>query len=200
MKILILGGYGVFGGRLAGLLADEPRLELVIGGRSENRAREFCARYQSGARMTPVAADRRNIDEVLGAVAPDLLVDASGPFQDYGEPCYAVVEACIRNKVAYLDLADASDFVSGIARFDQAAKDAGVFVLSGVSSFPVLSAAVLRELSKHLSPGTVMCGIAPSPFASVGENVLRAVLGYAGSPVKLTRNGRPSTGTGFVET
>jgi nucleoside-diphosphate-sugar epimerase len=34
MKILILGGYGVFGGRLAELLSDIPGLELLICGRN----------------------------------------------------------------------------------------------------------------------------------------------------------------------
>ncbi len=32
MKILILGGYGTFGGRLAHLLAEEERLTLVHRG------------------------------------------------------------------------------------------------------------------------------------------------------------------------
>ena len=38
MKVLILGGYGTFGGRLARLLADEARLTLVIAGRSPAQA------------------------------------------------------------------------------------------------------------------------------------------------------------------
>jgi len=34
LRILILGGYGTFGGRLARLLADDSRLTLLIAGRS----------------------------------------------------------------------------------------------------------------------------------------------------------------------
>jgi hypothetical protein len=44
LKVLILGGYGTFGGRLARLLADEERLILLIAGRSLARAESFCAR------------------------------------------------------------------------------------------------------------------------------------------------------------
>jgi hypothetical protein len=33
MRMLILGGYGIFGGRLAHLLQDEPQLTLLIAGR-----------------------------------------------------------------------------------------------------------------------------------------------------------------------
>jgi KR domain. len=38
MKVLILGGYGTFGGRLAQLLADESSATLIIAGRSYEKA------------------------------------------------------------------------------------------------------------------------------------------------------------------
>jgi hypothetical protein len=41
LHILIVGGYGIFGGRLVELLEDEPRLTLLVSGRSLERAREF---------------------------------------------------------------------------------------------------------------------------------------------------------------
>jgi N-acetyl-gamma-glutamylphosphate reductase len=43
MRVLIVGGYGIFGGRLVELLEHEPRLTLLVSGRSLERAREFCA-------------------------------------------------------------------------------------------------------------------------------------------------------------
>lgn len=43
LRILIVGGYGTFGGRLVELLEDDARLTLLIAGRSIARAREFCA-------------------------------------------------------------------------------------------------------------------------------------------------------------
>src|SRR5438874_13640800 len=36
-----IGGYGTFGGRLCQLLADEPRLRLLVAGRSLERAEAF---------------------------------------------------------------------------------------------------------------------------------------------------------------
>lgn len=199
MKILILGGYGVFGGRLAELLADVPDLELIIAGRSGTRARDFCARHESAATMTPATADRRDIEAALVSLQPDVLVDASGPFQDYGESRYDVVRCCIRRRVNYLDLADAPEFVRGITQFDGAAKEAGVFVLSGISSFPALTSAVVRELRQRLTVRTLSVAIAPSPGAGVGKNVMRAVLGYSGSPVALMRGGEPAVGVGLVD-
>ena len=37
LKLLVVGGYGTFGGRLVELLKDEPRLEIAVAGRSAKR-------------------------------------------------------------------------------------------------------------------------------------------------------------------
>jgi hypothetical protein len=199
MKILILGGYGVFGGRLARLLADLNGLELLICGRTLSAAEAFCASYAGTPRVRPLRVERATIATALATERPDLVVDASGPFQDYGDNGYSVIEACIDARIPYLDFADAADFVFGVSQFDAAAKAAGIYVLSGVSSFPVLTAAVLREMAKTMDLASVDGGIAPSPYAGIGLNVMRAVVGYAGAPVKLQRHGRPGQGTGLAE-
>jgi hypothetical protein len=199
VKILILGGYGVFGGRLARLLANCPTLTLLIGGRDAEKAQAFCQDFQGAALVVPLTVSRNDIAATLRSERPDVLVDASGPFQDYGANRYGVVEACIAAGVNYLDFADAADFVFDIRRFDNAAAEAGVFVLSGVSSFPVLTAAVLRAMAKDMTIERVEGGIAPSPFAGVGLNVMRAVVSYAGAPVQLVRDGRKDFGVGLAE-
>ena len=196
MKLLILGGYGVFGGRLAHLLSGTD-LQIMIAGRDRAKAQAFAARLPG---CTPLQADRATILQTLQTHRPDILVDASGPFQNYGPDPYSVLQACIDTGTNYLDFADGADFVDGVAAFDTAAKGAGIFALSGVSSFPVLTHAVLAEMAKSMQITDVSGGIAPSPYAGVGMNVLRAVLGYAGQPVRLTRNGQTGTGHGLVET
>jgi hypothetical protein len=200
LKILVLGGYGVFGGRLIELLLDIESLELVVSGRDQNKAEAFCKRHSGSAALTPLALDRTEIALCLPTIKPDIVIDASGPFQSYGQHKYATVEACIAAKVNYLDFADAADFVFGVSQFDQQAKDAGIFVISGVSSFPVLTASVLREISKTMEIHHVTGGIAPSPFAGVGLNVMRAIVGYAGSPITLFREGERAQAIGLAET
>jgi hypothetical protein len=199
VKLLILGGYGVFGGRLIELLADLADLEILVCGRDAGRAQVFCDAQARAARLQPLCLDRAAIAPALEAHRPDIVIDASGPFQDYGHDPYGVVRACIVAHIPYLDFADGSDFVQGIAAFDAAARAAGVFVLSGVSSFPVLTAAVLREMARDFDPVTITAGIAPSPHAGIGLNVMRAVIGYAGGPVKLLRKGRMATAMGLTE-
>ena len=206
MKILILGGYGTFGGRLVELLADESSLTLVVAGRSLARARAFVQSHAGAARAALVAIEldrEAGLDEALRSLAPDLVVDASGPFQAYGANAYAVVEACVRHRVHYLDLADATDFVAGISALDGPARLQGVFAISGASTLPALSFAVVRHLShgdgEEIVPLDIAAGIAPSPTARVGANVVRAILGYAGKPVSLLRAGRAAQGTALVD-
>ena len=199
MKILIVGGYGVFGGRLAQLLAECAGLELVIAGRNLAAATRLCAGWHGVATVTPLGFDRTAPGAILAGLRPDLVVDASGPFQDYGADPYGLVRAALAVGADYLDLADGAAFVAGISRFDAAAKAAGRFVLSGASSFPVLTVAVVRALSQGMEVTGVAAGIAPSPYAGVGLNVLHAVSGYAGNRVMLRRGGRDRAATGLGE-
>ncbi len=52
-----------------------------------------------------------------------------------------------RRAARHLDIADGRDFVAGIGALDAAARGADVAVISGASSVPALSGAVLRELT-----------------------------------------------------
>lgn len=200
MKILIIGGYGIFGGRLAELLCKREDLTLLIAGRSLPKAKAFCVSLQH-TNTTAVFFNRDgNIAHAIAELTVDLIIDASGPFQSYGNDPYRLVKACIKHKVHYMDFSDASDFVKGIAQFDKEAKAANIFVLSGVSSFPILTAAVVRKLAHDLAcVDSIKGGIAPSPFAVVGLNVIKAITSYAGKPVMLIRNSQPTPAYGLLE-
>lgn len=192
VTVLILGGYGTFGGRLAHLLADEERLTLTIAGRSRASAEAFCGDLSAKASLIPLAFDRDgDLESQLRVAAPDIVVDASGPFQSYAGDPYRVIRACLARSIDYLDLADGSDFVEGVAQFDTEAQARGIFILSGVSSFPVLTAAVVRALSSDMARvESIAGGIAPSPYAGVGLNVIRAIASYAGKAIDLPEGAR----------
>ena len=186
MKVLIVGGYGAFGGRLVDLLKGEARLRLVVAGRSLASAEAFCAaRLGAAASLAPARFDRDgDLGEQLTALKPDIVIDASGPFQRYGADGYRLPRACIAARAHYLDLADGATFVAGVDVFDEAARAAGVHVLSGASTLPALTAAAVRRLAADMSQiEAVEAGIATSPFAAVGASVVRAIADYAGQPV-----------------
>ena len=99
MKLLIIGGYGVFGGRLAQLLSDCGALTMIIAGRTESKAVAFCEAYEGAATVTPLGLDRADIAAALSTYKPDIVIDATGPFQAYGNDPYMVPRACIAAKV-----------------------------------------------------------------------------------------------------
>ncbi len=201
MKVLILGGYGTFGARLARLLARDGRLTLVIAGRSRVKAQALCDRLDGAAHREPLVYDRnRDPVPMLALVRPHLVVDAAGPFQSYGEDPYRLARACIDAGAHYLDLADAAGFVSGIGTLDAAARAAGVFAISGLSTFPALSSAVVASLSEDLEAITaIRAGVAPSPRAGVGLNVVRAIASYAGKPLPVIVNGQATTAFAIIQ-
>ncbi|MEY2863901.1 MAG: hypothetical protein RLY58_1608 [Pseudomonadota bacterium] len=202
MQILIIGGYGTFGGRLATLLQDEPQLTLQIAGRHLAKAQAFCQQHiGAAAQLIPTQFDRQgDLTHQLGQLMPHVVIDATGPFQTYGEQPYRLIQACVSMGIHYMDLADGSVFVEGVSQFDEAAKQQGVFILSGVSSFPVLTAAVVRHLAQDMTTVThIKGGIAPSPYAGVGLNVIRAIAEYAGQPLQLHRDGQAATAYALTE-
>jgi len=199
--VLILGGTGTFGGRLARLLAEDDRISLVVAGRSRAAAEAFCRTLAARGPLRAAAIDRNGaLEPVLRDMAPDIVVDASGPFQAYGDEPYRVVKACLALGICYLDLADGSDFVQGIATLDAEACRRGVFILSGASTFPALSTAVVRALSQGWTRvRSITSGIAPSPHVDLGRNVIGAIASYAGKKVLLVRDGSAATGRGLIE-
>jgi saccharopine dehydrogenase-like NADP-dependent oxidoreductase len=202
-RILILGGTGVFGSRIAKLLAQPAAgqgrdLEIVIAGRRLDRAAELVARLeQGGVPARAVGCDRDgNLRDVLERERPTVFLDASGPFQAYGggagKADYGAAKLCIEAAVPYIDIADARAFVSGIDRLDEAAKAAGVPVLSGASSVPCLSGAVALELASDLDRiDAVRSWIAPANVgAPRGRSVVSAILSGVGRPILWRRGGR----------
>lgn len=201
MKILIIGGYGSFGGRLARLLTDDARITLLIAGRSLHNAYRFCESLGGNAGRAALFFDRDgDIAHQLRDIMPDLVVDATGPFQVYGADPYRIVKACLAIGIDYMDFADSADFIEGFAQFDREAQAQGRLALTGVSTFPVLSTAVVRHLAAGLSQVTgIVAGVAPSPFAGMGASVVKAIASYAGKPVKSWRQGRAAVAYPLTE-
>jgi uncharacterized protein YbjT (DUF2867 family) len=191
-RVLVVGGYGGFGARLTRRLAEDG-WRVLVAGRDANKARAFAAGLPGALGL---ATDRNaDLAPLLAEYGPLLVIDAAGPFQGSG---YGVVEACIAAGVHYLDLADGRDFVCKVGQFDKAARAAGVAVVSGASSVPALSGAVVRELTQRM--GTVErieLAISASDRAVAGTSVATAILGYAGQPVPLWRDGVWRAATGW---
>ncbi len=191
---MILGGYGGFGGRLSDLLAERGH-HILVAGRSQLKAEKFCEKIENGQ---AVQMDRNgNIREAIIQHQPDLIIDAAGPFQGSS---YRVAEHSIAAAIPYLDLADGRAFVCGIGKLDDAAIAAGVPVISGASSVPALSGAVIRHLAsetEHVE--AIEMAISASNKATVGSSVSNAILSYVGKPIQVRQAGRWDTVYGWQD-
>ena len=192
-RILVLGGYGGFGGRISRRL-EKAGHEVVVAGRSLAKAQTFC-KGKTG--LTPAQVSRDDIAEGLARWRPAVVVDASGPFQDMD---LAVPRAAIAAGVRYCDIADSTAFVTSIAALDTEAKEAGVAVISGVSSVPALSGAVIRDLAEGLhTVAQVRIAISASNRATAGGSVAAAIVGQIGQPFRLWRGKRWTPVHGWQE-
>jgi NAD(P)-dependent dehydrogenase (short-subunit alcohol dehydrogenase family) len=189
LRVLIIGATGVFGSRLAERLALEPGIELVLAARGEaalrTLARSLATRLGGIAAIQMLDRATLSAGDLAGC---DLVIDAAGPFQTSG---VQVIEAALKARIDYVDLADGRAFVRDIVRFDTQAKAAGIAVLSGASSIPALSHAVLDRLTAGWrAVETIKVGIFPGNRAPRGRAVVEAILSYTGKPVRLFREGR----------
>jgi hypothetical protein len=187
-RILIIGGYGNFGSFIAGRLSRKADLKIIIAGRSEEKAKAFAQTLQAEWAVLDI---QTGLDAGLEKIKPDVVIHTSGPFQGQG---YGVAEACIRHKCHYIDLADGREFVGNIGKLDKAAKDAGILVVSGASSVPCLTAAIIdRYKSEFQRLDSVDYGIATAQRTNAGLATTAAILGYAGKPFTTRINGLMKT-------
>lgn len=188
-RVLIIGGYGNFGQRIAELLARESNCQLIIGGRDINKAKRLTRILKTHKPAEAVHLDiHQRLDNALKRIAPAIVIHTSGPYQGQD---YHVARTCIEHGCHYIDLADARDFVSGIDVLHQQAEEKGILICSGASSVPALSSALIDEyLGEFASLDSVRYGISTAQRTGRGLATTSAVLSYAGKPFTTLVNGQ----------
>lgn len=189
-RVLVIGAGGVFGSRLAeGLLRNG--FSVVVAGRDAARAEAVARRLRAMFPDAEIATARIDTATVTPAdlitTGATIIADAAGPFQG-AQP--TVARASITAGLSYVDLADGRDFVASFPALDTAARAAGVVALTGCSSTPALSHAVLD----HLTTGwrevvSVEAAISPGARAPRGLSVMQAILSWLGRPVRVCADG-----------
>ncbi len=196
-KVLVLGGYGHFGGMISTALAGLESLQVIIAGRSAEEAKSFADTLPQILHAPEgIALDIHNhFSEALRSIAPDIVIHTCGPFQ--GQE-YHVAKACIEQGCHYIDLADARQFVAEIDTLNKAAKERRVTVISGASSVPCLTAAVIDAyLPRFQNIVDVDMGISTAQRTPRGLATTAAVLSYAGQGFETKIDGHMQTVYGW---
>ena len=185
--VLVLGGYGFFGNRISAALASTASLRVLIGGRDPGRATAAAqALGLQPEQAVALDAHDSNLGASLRRLQVDVLIHTAGPFQ--GQE-YSVARAAIEAGCHYVDLADGRQFVTGIGALNSQALAAGVTVISGASSVPALSSAVVdRYLSRFRRLDAIRMGISSGARAP-GLATVRGVFSYGGKPIRSWQDG-----------
>lgn len=197
-RIVLVGASGVFGRRLAAMIARWPDVVLVLAARDLARLEAVAADLAATGPAARIEVRRldRLAPEGLRALAAWAVVDAAGPFQGQD---HAFPRAVLAAGAHYVDLADARDFVAGFeAALDGQARAAGRWAITGASSTPALSHAALDALTAGWTRiDRVEAAISPGARAPRGLSVIRAILAWAGAPVRVFAQGRWTTRPGW---
>lgn len=198
--VLVVGGYGVFGTSVCRMLAAGGE-RVLVAGRNLAKAEAVARSIRAGDQKADVAAlecdKTADLAGTLRRTGARLLIDAAGPFQGQD---YATAETCIAEGVHYVDLSDARCFVAEFGRLDAAAKAAGVTAVSGASSVPGLSSAVVDHLTHDMKEvDSIASAIMPGNRAPRGHAVVAAILGYVGKPIPVLRNGGMAEAYGWQD-
>ena len=197
MKVLVLGGYGNFGARICRGLSGDPSIRLLIGGRDLRRARALAGELGGGAEGVAIDQSTPDTQQMLQQLGVDLLVHTAGPFQQQE---YTLAAAAAAVGSHYIDIADGRRFVCDFPRAMNAAfRSAGRTALSGVSTVPALSSAVVDHLCGQWQriDAIDLC-IAPAQTAPRGVATLAAVLGYCGAPIQVWADGQWQSQRGWA--
>lgn len=137
MKVLVIGGTGGMGQGVARDLIKQERIEKVVLGDINVDP----TRVQEKLRVSPkVSLVKVDVNDHAGVVAAiqevDVVINCAGPFY---KTAVAVARAAVEAKVNYIDICDdyeAVPILFSSADIDEAAKKAGITVLTGMGSDP----------------------------------------------------------------
>lgn len=190
-RVLIIGGYGNFGSFITKALALDVDIQVIVAGRSLEKAKQLISNIEVKNKPEALMLDiSLDIASALNIVKPSIVIHTSGPFQEQG---YDVAEACINNNIHYIDLADGRSFVEGIVKLNDVAKKNNVLAISGASSVPCLTSALVDYYKVHFkSIETLDYGITTAQRTARGLATTAAILGYTGKAFKTLINGHPT--------
>lgn len=198
LRVVLIGAAGVFGSRIARRLCGDPRFEVILAGRRRAALDKLVdVLGASNARIAGLDVEATDLSTALARLHPQLVIHTAGPFQDRD---YRVAEACIDCGSDYVDLADGRSFVAGIRCLHARAVRAGRLIISGASSVPALSSAVVDALlPKFDTLHSIEHAISPGNRTPRGDATVASILGYCGRPIRIWRNGEWRVAHGWMD-
>ncbi|XP_073955234.1 saccharopine dehydrogenase-like oxidoreductase [Choristoneura fumiferana] len=146
LDVVIFGATGFTGAKtveeMVRIAKKYPGLAWGVAGRSQSKLEELMASLgkKTGANLSGIkmivadVTDEQSIKDMC--LQARVVANCAGPYRMYGEP---VVKAAVEAKTHVVDVSGESQFIELMQlKYDQAAKDAGVYIISacGFDSIP----------------------------------------------------------------
>ena len=191
-RVVILGGYGVFGRHISENLSTASGVKLTIAGRSAEKGSAFAKSLGVEFRQ----CDTHNAVSLNNAVKDAwLVINASGPFK---EADYRIPQCCIAAGCHYIDMADGRDYVADITQHNEAACAQHVFVCAGASTTPAITSALVSELQSRFGQiRSIEIALNAGNRNQAGVSTIATILSYVGRPVDVWRDGEWRTLRGW---
>jgi short subunit dehydrogenase-like uncharacterized protein len=179
--LLIYGATG-YTGRLLAAQAKHRCVETILAGRDPARLRTLAQSMGMPYRVMPLD-DGAALDAALRDVT--VVVNSAGPFEVTAVP---VVEACLRTRSHYLDVAGEIPVLQQIYGYDAVATQWDVMLMPG-AGFVIAAADCLAAHVARLMPNADTLRLAFSRGDHVSRGSLTSMVGMIGDVVPVRRNG-----------
>lgn len=150
MRVLVIGGMGGMGQGVSRDLIKQDKIEKVILGDINTDPDRMQDKLRASEKVSLIRIDVNDHQGMVSAIkAADVVINCAGPFY---KTAVAVARAAVEAKVNYIDICDDYEaaeilFASDI---DNAARAAGITVLTGMGSDPGTNNVIVKWFANKL--------------------------------------------------
>jgi short subunit dehydrogenase-like uncharacterized protein len=181
-NILIYGATG-YTGKLTARAARVKGLKPILAGRSRDKLRALSGELGLEARVFDLS-ETAKLDSALKDIAVVLCI--AGPFSATSR---LMADACIKNRVHYLDITGEIDVFEALAARDAEAKAAGVMLLPGVGFDVVPSDCLAAHLKRRL-PNATALQMYIGGLSSISRGTAKTMVEGIAQGTRLRRGGK----------
>ncbi|MBI3784381.1 MAG: saccharopine dehydrogenase NADP-binding domain-containing protein [Deltaproteobacteria bacterium] len=179
--ILLYGANGYTGGLILRQLLHRG-VRPIVAGRNPPALAAIAAPHRLEYRVARLD-DSGGLDQILSDVR--VALHAAGPFAETSAP---MIEACLRNRVHYLDITGELPVFEQLSRRDAEARRCGIMVMPGVGFDVVPSDCLAAHVARRL-PGADRLRLAIRGLATATRGSSKTLIQHAGLDLTMRRNG-----------
>ena len=170
MKALVLGGTGTMGQAAARDLIKQEQVKKVILGDIITDPSKLHDKLRTSEKVSLIRIDVSDHEGLVRAIKDvDVVINCAGPFYKTG---IRVARAAIEAEVNYIDISDDYEIVSHlfVPEIDNAAKEAGITILTGMGSDPGTNNIIAKYHASQLDRVDEIALFWAASIAESGEN------------------------------